>query len=355
MVYRELARFGSAAALESRLVHTGQHYDTSLSGLFFEQLGIPAPDHHLEVGSADPHMQLGAILERLVPVLREERPQAVLVYGDTTSTLAAALASQFLDIPLIHVEAGERLFFRRQQPEETNRILTDHASWLCLPATRKAEQYLLREGFHPRRVVLAGDPMYDLALWGLERCDGQAQLDLGRLGLEPGQYVLATMHRAENTGAPDVLVPLLEALDNSALPVVLPLHPRTGKAIEQAGWQPAGALKLVEPVGYFELLKLLKHCAKVVTDSGGLTREAFWARKPAVLPVSDTCWHEIVESGWAKLTGQDAAQLSAALAEFPVPSNYPEGMFGDGNAASRIIDAAARFAGSGGQAEFRHG
>jgi UDP-GlcNAc3NAcA epimerase len=354
VTYRELRELGADAPLTSRLVHTGQHYDTNLSDVFFAQLGIPQPDYNLAVGSAQPWEQLGQITGKLVEVITQEQPQALLVYGDTTSTLAAALASQFLGVPLIHVEAGERLFARVNQPEELNRILTDHAAWLCLAATQKAADYLAREGFHPSRVKLVGDPMYDLALWGLARCDELAQLDLAALGVAPGAYCLATIHRAENTATPGVLLPLLEALDQHCLPVIMPLHPRTSKAMAQAGWQPRANLRLLEPVGYFELLKLLKHCERVVTDSGGLTREALWARKPALLPVLQTCWHDIVDSGWACLTGHDGGELAHALTEFTPAASYPEGMFGDGRAARKIILAAAEFAASPGMVSFAH-
>jgi UDP-GlcNAc3NAcA epimerase len=338
-----LRDLGSQAPFVSKLVHTGQHYDTNLSDTFFEQLGLPVPDYHLAVGNALPHSQVGLILERLTPILETEHPDGVLVYGDTTSTLAAALASQYLGLPLIHVEAGERLFARVQQPEELNRILTDHAAWLCLTATLKASGFLRQEGMSDQRVRFVGDLMFDLLLWGLEQCGQSSQLKLADLGLEPGRYHLATLHRAENTADPANLAAMFSALDLSPLPVILPLHPRTAKALQAANWQPAHNLRLIEPVGYLELLTLLKDCCKVVTDSGGLTREAFWAGKPAILPVTRTCWQEIVDCGWAVTTGADYVQLAQALAQFEPHISRPSDLFGDGNAAGRIIHEVAEF------------
>jgi UDP-N-acetylglucosamine 2-epimerase len=356
VVYHKLRELGSQAPLVSKLVHTGQHYDTNLSDTFFEQLGLPEPDFHLGIGNAPPHSQFGLILERLTPILEQERPSGVLVYGDTTSTLAAAVASQYLNLPLIHVEAGERLFARVQQPEELNRILTDHAAWLCLTATGKARDFLLEEGMDAQRARFVGDLMYDLLRWGLQRCEQCSRLTLAGLGLAPGRYHLATLHRAENTAGPDVLLPLLNALDTGRVPVVLPVHPRTAKVIQAAGWQPQANLKLIEPVGYFELLVLLKDCSKVVTDSGGLTREAFWTGKPAILPVAQTCWQEIVDCGWAVISGADPVLLSEALAGFQPATDRPSGVFGDGHAAERIITETAAFLANPCEpALFRHG
>lgn len=343
VVYRKLRELGEHAPLKSRLVHTGQHYDANLSDTFFDQLGLPDPDHYLAAGNLAPHIQLGQILERLTQILQDERPDGVLVYGDTTSTLAAAIASQMLDIPLIHVEAGERLFARVQQPEELNRILADHASWLCLTATRTASDYLMREGMSSQRVRFVGDLMYELFLWGLARCEDHSTLKLSDLDLVPERYHLATLHRAETTADPARLADLLQALDQSALPVILPLHPRTAKVLEASGWQPTANLRLIQPVGYLELLRLLKDCAKVITDSGGLTREAFWAGKPAVLPVSSTAWQILVDLGWAVTTGLEPARLAAAVAEFEPAADRPGDLFGDGDAARRIITETAEF------------
>lgn len=341
--YHKMRSLGPQAPITSLLVHTGQHYDTNLSETFFTQLGLPVPDFHLAVGNAPPHSQFGLILERLTPILEQERPDGVLVYGDTTSTLAAALASQYLGLPLIHVEAGERLFARVQQPEELNRVLTDHAAWLCLTATLKASRFLQQEGMGERRVRFVGDLMYDLLLWGLQQCGKHSQLQLADLGLEPGKYHLATLHRAENTADPGQLAGMLAALDHSSVPVILPLHPRTANTLKAANWQPGHNLRLIDPVGYFELLTLLKDCGKVVTDSGGLTREAFWAGKPAILPVTRTCWQEIVDCGWALTTGADPGLLAQALSGFSPLTARPGDLFGNGDAAGRIIQETADF------------
>ena len=355
VVYNKLREQGAQAPLDSKLVHTGQHYDTNLSDTFFEQLGLPEPDYHLGIGSAPSHTQFGVILERLTPILERERPAGVMVYGDTTSTLAAAVASQYLNLPLVHVEAGERLFARVQQPEELNRILTDHAAWLCLTATVKARDYLLREGMSAQRAKFTGDLMYDLLLWGMERCEEHSTLKLADLGLAPRRYHLATLHRAENTAGPESPAALAQRPGHQPDAVILPLHPRTAKVIQAADWQPQANLRLIEPVGYFELLVLLQSCLKVVTDSGGLTREAFWAGKPGILPVSQTCWQEIVDCGWAVATGSDPERLSEALTWFQPAASRPGGIFGDGHAAERIIAETAAFLASPGEPSlFQH-
>ena len=342
---RQLRLMAEDAPFREVLVHTGQHYDDLMSDVFFRQLEMAPPSRNLEVGSGTGPQQLGSMLDRLDPVMREERPDAVLVYGDTNSTLAGAIVATRYDVPLVHVEAGERMFRRRQVPEEVNRVLTDHAASLCLTSTQRAANYLHREGMSPSRVRFVGDPMYDLYRWARSELGRTATISAEGLGLSPGQYHLATIHRAENTASRDQLLALLEALDASPLPVVLPVHPRVRDLLRQWEWQPKRSLRFLEPLGYFDFLALLVDCRMVVTDSGGVTREAYFARKPCVIPMESSWWVEIVDAGWALEVGSDTAALLEALTAFTPPNEAPEGLFGDGRSAERIVREIDTFLG----------
>lgn len=318
------------------LVHTGQHYDFLLSDIFFQELDIQKPKYNLNVGSLEPAKQVALMLERLDAVIKKESPSLILVYGDTNSTLAAAICSMYRDIPLVHVEAGERIYRRNKVPEEYNRILTDNAAFLCLTCTKRAQDYLLREGMCPERARFVGDPMYDLFKWAIQRLN-KSKITYKSLGLEKGNYHLSTIHRAENTGNRDKTISLLSALDASSKPVILPIHPRLNKFLESCKWAPKNNLRLIEPLGYFEFLNLLLNCDKCITDSGGVTREAFFAGKPCIIPMSNSWWAEVVESGWALETGADYEMLAEVLEAFTPPTKAPEGLFGDGNSAKRIV------------------
>ena len=343
VLQKAMEALGEDAPFDSTLVHTGQHYDAMLSDALFLQLGIPLADYNLGVGSGDPAKQLAKMAEALAPIIDEVKPDAVFTYGDTLSTLAGALISQLRYVPLIHLEAGERLFRRHNVPEETNRILTDHSSALCLACTQKAERYLRWEGMPTQRIRLVGDPMYDLFRWGLGQLEAMAQVGPEHYELTPGGYHLATIHRAENTTGPDVLVPLLQALDSAALPVVLPLHPRTAAVLDQQDWRPSGSLKLSEPLGYFDFLNLLSQCRKCITDSGGVMREAFFAEKPGIIPMDNSWWSEIVESGWAVDVTNDPVKVLDAVDNYEPANPVPEGLFGDGDAGAKIVAEVADF------------
>jgi UDP-N-acetylglucosamine 2-epimerase len=325
------------ASFRELIVHTGQHYDGLMSDVFFRQLEIAPPACNLEVGSGTGARQLAAMLERLDPVVTQEQPDAVLVYGDTNSTLAAAIVATRHDIPLVHVEAGERMFRRHQVPEEVNRVLTDNAASLCLTSTQRAAHYLRREGMSPHRVRFVGDPMYDLYRWARAELPRTSALGPADFGLTPEEYHLATIHRAENTASREQLIGLLKALDAAPLPVVLPVHPRVRDLLKQWHWTPENALRLVQPLGYFDFLSMLISCRSVVTDSGGVTREAYFARKPCIIPMDSSWWVEIVEAGWAVEVGSDTDALLAALTSFAPPNESPEGLFGDGRSAERIV------------------
>jgi UDP-GlcNAc3NAcA epimerase len=322
------------------LVHTGQHYDGNMSDVFFRELGIPAPDHHLGVGSGPHGAMTGRMLEKIEAVILAEKPDRLLVYGDTNSTLAGALAAAKLHVPVAHVEAGLRSFNPRM-PEEVNRVLTDHVSrWLFCP-TRAAVDNLKREGIADDRVRLVGDVMYDVAL---------AARDAGRTvdhwGVEPGNYVLATIHRAENTDDPARLAAIFGGLTEVArrVPVVLPLHPRTRAVLKREGATgPAAGVHLTDPVGYLDMASLERHARLVVTDSGGVQKEAFFHRVPCVTLRDETEWVELVELGWNWLVPptSPAAVRDGVLAalENRDRRDPPPELYGGGQAAGRIVTA----------------
>jgi len=330
----------SSPPFEEVLVHTGQHYDSLLSDIFFKELELGAPRYHLGVGSHTAATQAGLILDRLDPILDQERPDGLLVYGDTVSTLAAALCAAYHDVPIVHMEAGERTYRRTMMPEEINRILTDHAARLCLTATAQARNHLLREGIFGDRVRFVGDPMYDLFKWAKTRRVGERAYPK-LMGLPKGGYHLATIHRVENTADRRLTLSLLKTLDASSKPVVLPVHPRLRNLLKEWYWAPRNNLKLIEPLGYFDFLDLLMDCDKCITDSGGVTRESFFARKPSIIPVLNNPWTEIVESGWAIETGSDHRKLAELLETFRPPPRAPHDLFGNGDSALQIIEAVA--------------
>ncbi len=281
------------------LLHTGQHYDDNMSLVFFEELEIPRPAYNLGFGGGTHGQNTGRMLEAIEGVLLKERPDWVLVYGDTDSTLAGALAAVKLHIPIAHVEAGLRSF-NRQMPEEINRVLTDHAADLLFAPTQTAVANLQREGIPAKRIAMVGDVMYDAALYYATKAEQRSRI-LSAVGLAPRGYILATVHRAENTDNPDRLHTIVMALKRVAqeIQVVLPLHPRTRKALETYGlWEDAQSMRLIDPVGYLDMVILEKHARLIVTDSGGVQKEAYFHRVPCVTLRTETEWGELVESGW---------------------------------------------------------
>lgn len=317
------------AVAEEVIVHTGQHYDANMSDVFFEELDLPAPDHHLGVGGGTHGAMTGAMLAKVEEVLLQERPDWVLVYGDTNSTLAGALAAVKLQIPVAHVEAGLRSFNRRM-PEEINRIMTDHASEVLFAPTETAVRHLANEGIR-RGVHLVGDVMLDATRLFRERAERRKGL-FESLRLEPGEYYLATVHRAENTAHPERLEQIFQAFQELDRPVLLPLHPRTRKQLEAAGRSEMlrhRNLNVIEPVGYLEMLLLESHARAILTDSGGLQKEAYFLGVPCVTLRDETEWVETVASGWNSLVGADARAIVEAVAtprsREPEPSGYGEG------------------------------
>jgi UDP-GlcNAc3NAcA epimerase len=298
-----------ASGIEEVLVHTGQHYDPNMSDVFFEELEIPRPDYNLEIHSGSHGAQTGRMLEKVEKVLQKERPDWVLVYGDTNSTLAGALAAAKLHIPIAHVEAGLRSFNRRM-PEEVNRVLTDHLSDLLFAPTESAVTNLRHEGIAEEKIRLVGDVMYDAALFYGDKAEKESRI-LADLQLTPGEYVLATVHRAENTDDPIRLATIFEGLDQVAAgeKIVVPLHPRTRKALESQRLlaKVQARMTVINPVGYLDMIMLEKNARAIATDSGGIQKEAFFYRVPCVTMRNETEWVELVELGWNKLVSLDSA------------------------------------------------
>ncbi|TGE39546.1 UDP-N-acetylglucosamine 2-epimerase (non-hydrolyzing) [Desulfosporosinus fructosivorans] len=321
------------------LIHTGQHYDANMSEIFFEELHIPRPDYNLGIGSGRHGAQTGAILEQVEEVLITENPDALLVYGDTNSTLAGALAASKLHIPVIHIEAGLRSFNRRM-PEEINRVLTDHlSSWLFCP-TETAVKNLTAEGI-TAGVYKNGDVMNDAFLYNLELAKEKSNI-LQTLGLTSKSFILCTIHRAENTDDPTRLTQILKAVSQISQPVVLPLHPRTRKIVQELGLNSLlEQVKVIEPVGYLDMITLEAHALKLVTDSGGVQKEAYFAGVPCITMRDETEWVETVEVGWNRLTGADEGKILDAVESFTPPDDRPS-IFGDGHAAEQFVTALER-------------
>ena len=325
------------------IVHTGQHYDDELSKVFFDELGIPAPDRELGAGSGSNTQQTARIMSALEPVLGELEAGLVLVYGDTNSTLAGALAAAQAGIPLGHVEAGMRSF-DRTMPEELNRVLTDHASDLLLCSTQTAMAHLRREGA-PGEAHLVGDVMADVSL-AFRDIAAERSTVLAGLGLEPGGYLAVTAHRAGNVDSPERLERLVELL--AALPgatglaVVFPAHPRTRGRLEQAGLlERLAGVKLVPPLGYLDFLELVRRARAILTDSGGVQKEAYLLGVPCVTLRDTTEWVETVEAGWNVLVDLDRDAALAALERTPPPER-PE-LYGGGRAAERVRDVVSAY------------
>jgi UDP-GlcNAc3NAcA epimerase len=316
---------------EEVLVHTGQHYDDNMSEVFFSELEIPEPDFNLGIGSGLHGAQTGGMMAGIEKVALDVKPDWVLVYGDTNSTVAAALVAAKLHIPVAHVEAGLRSFDRKM-PEEINRVLTDHVSDLLLCPTETAMHNLAREGID-RGVHLVGDVMYDAFLFNLETARKRESV-VKKVGLAPGGFALATLHRAENTDDPERLRAVLAGIEQSGLEVVLPLHPRTRSRLK--GDLPS-RIRILEPVGYLDMLNLEADAEVIVTDSGGVQKEAYFLAKPCVTLRDTTEWKETIEAGWNVLAGWDTEQIAEAMRAFRPKGVHPD-LFGDGHAAEKIAE-----------------
>lgn len=320
---------------EEILVHTGQHYDSEMSDVFFEDLHIPRPDYHLGVGSGLHGEQTAAILEKTEQVLFREMPDFVLVYGDTNSTLAGAVAAAKLHIPVAHVEAGLRSFDRRM-PEEINRIVTDHVSDLLLCPTRTAIDNLAKEGI-TRGVHLVGDVMVD-ALRHNTNIAAKKSGIIARLGLKKRNYCVATIHRPGNTDDRHHLTAIIDAFRGSGETIIFPVHPRTRKYLREYGlWDSLpGNIRCIDPVGYIDMLHLMTHAKKILTDSGGVQKEAYVMGVPCITLRENTEWIETLIGGWNILVGADRQKILAAIRE-ESRTTADNTVFGKGDAAERIV------------------
>lgn len=321
------------ATIDEQIVHTGQHYDANMSQVFFDELGIPAPAHHLGVGSGSHATQTAAMLEGLEPVLLDSKPDFVLLYGDTNSTLAAAIAASKLNIPIAHVEAGLRSF-NRHMPEEINRIAADRLSGLLFCPTRAAVNNLRDEGMEAG-VHLTGDVMYDSVLFHADQADRQSRV-IETLHLSPRKYYLATVHRAENTDDRDRLSSIFSAFARLDMPVILPLHPRTRNVLGHANIPLHHNIRVIDPAPYLDMLLLEKNARAVLTDSGGMQKEAYWFGVPCVTLRDETEWVELVDAGANTLAGADANRILAAAtrdAKFTAAGS----LYGDGRASEAIV------------------
>ena len=317
------------------LVHTGQHYDYEMSGIFFDGLEIPVPDVNLGVGSGQHGTQTGAMLAAIEGVLVAERPDCLLVYGDTNSTLAGALAASKLSVPVAHVEAGLRSFNRRM-PEEINRVVADHLSDLLLCPSETAVRNLATEGI-TRDVHLVGDVMLDVLNWAIRQSDGNRSAILNRLGVKAQSFLLATVHRSENTDDAARLSSIIAAFNAVDEPVIFPAHPRARKAIAEAGCHIGAHIQFIDPLGYLDMLALTRSARLVLTDSGGLQKEAYWVGVPCVTLRKETEWVETVRSGWNILVGSDSKRIADAVRSFAPAAQRPM-LYGDGQAAARCVE-----------------
>jgi UDP-GlcNAc3NAcA epimerase len=323
-------------SFEEVLVNTGQHYDYQMAGVFFDELKIPKPDYDLGIGSDTHGRQTGKMLIAVEEVVEREKPDVILVYGDTNSTLAGAIVASKLHIPLVHIEAGLRSY-NKKMPEEINRIMTDHVATLLFAPSDLAVENLAQEGIQ-EGVHQVGDVMYDAVLYNMEIAEQEHSL--GKFNLMSGQYILSTIHRAENTDNRDRLEAILKAFKALDEKVVLPLHPRTKSKIEVFGLnsilENAPKIEIIEPLSYLEMLLLEKHAKAIVTDSGGVQKEAYFAKVPCVTLRDQTEWTETIEAGWNQLVNPLTDNLPEILAN--VESGKPiENLYGDGEAAKKII------------------
>jgi len=337
--------------IEDIIVHTGQHYDAGMSDVFFEELEIPKPGVHLGVGSGSHGAQTAAMLEGIENTLSEHRPDMVVIYGDTNSTLAGAIAAAKLRIPIAHIEAGLRSF-NRDMPEEINRILSDHASDLLFAPTETAMRNLETENLD-NRAINSGDVMLDAVQFNLGLAEQRSRI-LEELDLSDADYAVATLHRPVNTDGEN-LQKLLDTLNTIASdrPVVFPVHPRTVARLKDSGdWRAVPQLRIIEPLGYLDMLKLLKNARLLLTDSGGMQKEALFVETPCVTLRDETEWPETIEAGGNILTGADPARileavdrwLGTAAAQAGSKDSASSRPFGDGHAAAAIVRGILEYA-----------
>ena len=334
MVSKEMNEHGG---IQEVIIHTGQHFDENMSEIFFQEMEIPKPKYNLEINTLPHGAMTGRMLEEIEKTLQKEQPDWVIVYGDTNSTLAGALSAVKMHIPVAHVEAGLRSF-NRKMPEEINRVLTDHLCDTCFAPTLTAVENLRREGISKERIKLVGDVMFDATIY-YSSIANQDKILLKKLNLRKGSYVLATIHRPENTDHPDKLESIIEALNmiNSSETVVLPLHPRTKNKLRQNKIKTD--FKTIDPVGYTQMLTLFNNCRMVLTDSGGLQKEAYFLKKCCVTIRDETEWVELVNHGVNVLVGADKKKIIDSYEIMRVKdTDFNQKFYGDGNTRKLIVE-----------------
>lgn len=335
-----LSRAFLSCDIEEVLVHTGQHYDSDMSDVFFSELSIPQPSYNLAIGGGTHGQNTGRMLEKLEELMIAEKPNLVLVYGDTDSTLAGALAAVKLHIPIVHIEAGLRSF-NRAMPEEINRVLTDHVSSLLFSPTKVAEKNLLAEGIAAEKIHVVGDVMYDATVFYSSRAVKPSWFDRG--GFEVDKFILCTVHRAENTDSEVRIKNILSGLGDSNFPVILPMHPRTKKKLDSLSILIPDKVRVVSPVGYLEMNWLEANCRLIATDSGGVQKEAYFHKKYCVTMRSETEWVELVEKGVNCLVGDSAELIRDAINSSEL-HDFSEFIYGCGDTASKITSVLTAYA-----------
>jgi UDP-N-acetylglucosamine 2-epimerase (non-hydrolysing) len=325
---------------EEILIHTGQHYDYEMNKIFFEELSIPEPDHYLGVGSGLHGYQTGEMLRKIEEILIIEKPDLVLTYGDTNSTLAGALAASKLGIKNAHIESGLRSF-DKSMPEEINRILTDHCSDILFCPTQNAVNNLKREGI-TENVYLTGDVMVDSLLFNKEIAEAKSSI-LSDLNLKSKGYLVATIHRASNTDNKENLQNIIEAFQELKENIIFPVHPRTEKLLKKYGLYESlrSSVTLVEPLGFLDFIKLMNHAKMILTDSGGVQKEAYNLKVPCVTLRENTEWVETIEDGWNILAGSEKDKIVKTVKEFKVSACTHKNVYGDGR-AGKIIESIIR-------------
>ena len=336
MVSREIAKHNKVNEV---IIHTGQHFDNNMSHIFFDEMDIPEPNYNLGIQSLSHGAMMGRQLEGIEKVLTNEKPNWILVYGDTNSTLAGSLAAAKLHIPIAHVEAGLRSF-NRNMPEEINRVLTDHISELLFVPTDAGVENLKKEGIAESKIRKVGDVMYDAALHFGKIAESKSDI-LNQLELESKQYILSTVHRQENTDDPVNMKNIFTALANSPLPVVMPLHPRTKKKLSENNITLEGQILAIEPLGYLDMIMLEKNANKIATDSGGIQKEAYFYDVPCITLRDETEWVELIQANVNILVGSDSRGISNSLNSFS-PSGFNHSFYGSGNSAKEIVEHIKR-------------
>lgn len=324
-------------SVHEQIIHTGQHFDTNMSDVFFNELSIPKPKFHLGIGGGTHGANTGRMIEAIEKVLLSEQPDAVLVYGDTDSTLSGALAASKIHIPTIHVESGLRSHNKRM-PEEINRILTDHASDILFTPTKNASENLRREGIASEKCFLVGDVMLDATLLFGDLSDQKSRITT-TLGLSPDEYILVTIHRQESTDDRNILSSILSGIGKIKEQIIWPIHPRTKQRIQKYGLSVPPNMRLIEPVGYLDMLQLEKKARIIATDSGGIQKEAYFHGIPCVTIRSETEWTELVEAGWNRLVDPlNSDEITRTLSSHKRPTSDSSLLYGNGSASKKIIE-----------------